>query len=257
MYNEKSKNNLISLNERTAEERAIIAKSGNKASIESKQEKKKFKDYFNSLLEEKKEIIKNGEKVKITKKEFIANKLIDILTSDKELEYKDIQAIKLLLEIIEEKPIDSLVSINNSNKLINVIDDCDKPKKANIVELKQFRFIFENEKPVYNRCDLMQDDFLIDAVLSIQLHIAELRQSGNEQQVEELIEKITDYKTADALYQTEHNFIVEVNEMRESGATTEEIIEKMQLENKLPDKLVNTYKFLTKITATSKKKLSL
>ena len=257
MYNEKSKNNLISLNNRTAEERAIIAKSGNKASIESKQEKKKFKDYFNSLLEEKKEIIRNGKKIKITKKEFIANKLIDILTSDKELEYKDIQAIKLLLEIIEEKPIDSLVSINNSNKLINVIDDCDKPKKANIVELKQFRFIVDNEKPVYNRCDLLQDDFLFDAVLSIQLHIAELRQSGNEQQVEELIERLTDYKTADALYQTEQNFIVEVNKLRESGATTEEIIEKMKEEKKLPDKLCNLFNLLVDLSGTNKKKLFL
>ena len=94
MYNEKSKNNLIKLNERTAEERTAIAKAGIKASIESKQEKKKFKDYFNSLLEEKKEIIRNGEKVKITKKEFIAYKLTETLTSEKELDYKDIQAIK-------------------------------------------------------------------------------------------------------------------------------------------------------------------
>ena len=68
MYNEKSKNNLISLNNRTAEERAIIAKSGNKASIESKQEKKKFKDYFNSLLEEKKRDNKKRKESKDNKK---------------------------------------------------------------------------------------------------------------------------------------------------------------------------------------------
>ena len=135
MYNEKSKNNLIKLNERTAEERTAIAKAGIKASIESKQEKKKFKDYFNSLLEEKKELIRNGKKTKITKKEYIACKLIDILTSDREFEYKDIQAIKLLLEIIEEKPIDNLININNTNKqnTINIIDDVDRPKKANII----------------------------------------------------------------------------------------------------------------------------
>lgn len=138
MYNEKSKNNLINLNDRTAEERQIIAKSGNNASLETKKEKKKFKDYFNSLLDEKKEIVRNGKKVKITKKEFIANRLIDILTSDKELEYKDIQAIKLLLEIIEEKPIDNLVNIQNNQRLLNIIDDVDrKPQKMDIEHLKQ------------------------------------------------------------------------------------------------------------------------
>lgn len=147
MYNEKSKNNLIQLNERTPEERKQIAKAGGKASIESKQEKKKFKDYFNSLLEEKKEIEKDGKKIKITKKEFIANRLIGILTSDKELEYKDIQAIKLLLEIIEEKPIENNIRIHNQQGILTVIDDIDtRPQKADIEELKKIRKEVFNEE---------------------------------------------------------------------------------------------------------------
>lgn len=218
MYNEKSKNNLISLNERTAEERRTIAKSGSKASIECKAEKRQFKDYFNSILEEKKEIIRNGKKTKITKKEFIAYKLTNMLTSEKELEYKDIQAIKLLLEIIEEKPIDNLININNKQQTINVIDD------------------------IQPRADLLQDDFLFDAILSIQLHIAELRKKGKDAEVKRIVEQITDFTSADALLDKDYNFIREINEKRANGASIDELVNIFDNDNL--KSLVETYKKL-------------
>lgn len=169
MYNEKSKNNLINLNERTAEERTAIAKAGIKASIESKKEKKKFKDYFNSLLEEKKELIRNGKKTKITKKEYIACKLIDILTSDREFEYKDIQAIKLLLEIIDEKPIESLVNINNQNNQnntgITIIDDVFKYKEFRELDLQDSIYIINSRiKELKEQNDLKAINKLLEDI---------------------------------------------------------------------------------------------
>lgn len=241
MYNEKSKNNLISLNDRTAEERRTIAKSGSKASIECKAEKRQFKDYFNSILEEKKEIIRNGKKTKITKKEFIAYKLTNMLTSEKELEYKDIQAIKLLLEIIEEKPIDNLININNKQQTINVIDDI-QPRQANIYELKLIKYILFDNKPFFNLADLLQDDFLFDAILSIQLHIAELRKKGKDAEVKRIVEQITDFTSADALLDKDYNFIREINEKRANGASIDELVNIFDNDNL--KSLVETYKKL-------------
>ena len=241
MYNEKSKNNLISLNDRTAEERRIIAKSGSKASIECKAEKRQFKDYFNSILDEKKEITKNGKKTKITKKEFIAYKLTNMLTSDKELEYKDIQAIKLLLEIIEEKPIDSLININNKQQAITIIDDI-QPRRANIVELKMIKYLLFDKKPTFNFADLLQSDFLFDAILSIQLNLAELRRKGKDAEVEKIIEQITDFTSADALFDKGYSFISELNEKRTNGASIDELAK--VFDNNNLKSLVEVYKKL-------------
>lgn len=242
MYNDKSKNNLIHLNERTEEERKAIAKSGGKASIESKQEKKKFKDYFNSLLEEKKDIIRNGKKVKITKKEYIACKLTDTLISERELDYKDIQAIKLLLEIIEEKPVDNLININNTNKqnTLNIIDDCDN-RKATILEIKQIRHFILNKDLSYKKTEYLTEDLLIDSIIAIQLHLAELRRKGNKQRINEILQEIQNEDKQNELLEQEDSFFYDLSEARKQSEDLSEQADTLFEDNEQLKKLAKTY----------------
>lgn len=117
--------NLKPQNMRSAEERKAVASAGGKASGESRRRAKRFKEYVRLALNSEVTNPSNGES--ITLKDAMAHKLVQQAVKG------NLNAIKMILDVIEEKPADKIELTGKVNNVLRV-QFCEGTGQSPVIE---------------------------------------------------------------------------------------------------------------------------
>lgn len=101
MYNEKSKNNLIPLQDRTPEERKTIALMGAKTKADNYKKHLHFRQFLYAILNEEIQVNETGKTYTMTKKEYLSRLLIKRVLQQLDNENIEKLDIKQILNIME------------------------------------------------------------------------------------------------------------------------------------------------------------
>jgi U3 small nucleolar RNA-associated protein 14 len=113
----RSKQNLIPLNKRSEGEKREIAIMGNKASIESKKNRKLFREILDDLLNES--VYCEELDTKITRKQLLTLRVLE-----KGIETGDCKVFELVRDTNGEKPIDKRITASVSiNDIIKQLEE--------------------------------------------------------------------------------------------------------------------------------------
>ena len=112
------------------EEAVKNGRKGGLASAKAKRDRKSFAQLFESILDEEAEVMINGEKVKLTKKDLLARDLINRAIKN-QVSKNTLNGLKHIQATVGESPIERVEQTN-----INVET---KPEKMDIEKLKKIR----------------------------------------------------------------------------------------------------------------------
>ena len=101
MVNDKSKNNLISLKDRTPEERHIIALKGAKTKADNYKKHLHFRQFLYAILNEEITVNDAGQTYTMTKKEYLSRLLVKRTLEQLDNENIEKLDIKQILQIME------------------------------------------------------------------------------------------------------------------------------------------------------------
>lgn len=124
--------NLIPLNsdKLTKSQRREICSKGGKASVQAKRQRKTFAEIFKTILDEQAEVMINGVKVKLAKKDLLAINLVNKTMTNK-VNSSTLNGLKHIQATIGEAPIEKIEQTNYNIET--------KPEKMDIEKLKKVR----------------------------------------------------------------------------------------------------------------------
>lgn len=117
--------NLKPQNTRTAEERKAVAIAGGKASGEARRRAKRFKEYVRLALNSEVTNPATGESISL--KDAMAHKLVQQAVKG------NLNAVKMVLEVIEEKPAEKLELSGKVNNVLRV-QFCEGTGQSPVIE---------------------------------------------------------------------------------------------------------------------------